>query len=43
VGARHQDPSAQARVKAADRIRIVQMDAVKPHQATPAAGEETQP
>jgi len=40
VGARHQDPSAQARVKAADRIRIVQMDAVKPQ--APAEGEETQ-
>jgi NADH-quinone oxidoreductase subunit J len=41
VGARHQDPSAQARVKAADRIRIVQMDAVKPQ--VEARGEETQP
>jgi NADH-quinone oxidoreductase subunit J len=41
VGARHQDPSAQARVKAADRIRLVQMDAVKPQ--APASGEETQP
>jgi len=42
VGARHQDPSMQARVKASDRIRIVQMDAVKP-QPAPAADEETQP
>jgi NADH-quinone oxidoreductase subunit J len=41
VGARHQDPSAQARVKAADRIRLVQMDAVKPQ--AQASGEETQP
>ena len=41
VGARHQDPSAQARVRASDRIRIVQMDAVKP--PAPAAGEETLP
>jgi NADH-quinone oxidoreductase subunit J len=41
VGARHQDPSVQARVKAADRIRLVQMDAVKPQ--APASGEETQP
>ena len=40
VGARHQDPSAQARTKAADRIRLVQMDAVKPQ--APAEGEETQ-
>lgn len=30
VGARHQNPSAQARVRAADRVRIVKMDAVKP-------------
>ena len=29
-GTKHQDPSAQARVKAADRIRIVKMDAEKP-------------
>jgi NADH-quinone oxidoreductase subunit J len=40
-GARHQDPSAQARVRASDRIRIIKMDAVKPQ--APAAGEETQP
>ena len=40
VGARHQDPSAQARVRATDRIRLVQMDAVKPQ--APAVGEETQ-
>lgn len=40
VGARHQNPSVQARVRAADRVRIVKMDAVKP--AAPAetpAGE----
>ena len=41
-GARHQNPSEQARVRAADRIRIIKMDAVKPPQA-PAAGEEVQP
>ena len=41
VGARHQDPSVQARTKAADRIRLVQMDAVKPQ--AQAEGEETQP
>ena len=40
-GARHQDPSAQARVRAGDRVRMVKMDAVKPQ--TPAAGEEVQP
>jgi NADH-quinone oxidoreductase subunit J len=40
-GARHQDPSAQARVRASDRIRMVKMDAVKPQ--APAAGEEVQP
>jgi len=40
-GARHQDPSAQARVRASDRIRMVKMDAVKPQ--APAAGEESQP
>ncbi|QNP40396.1 NADH-quinone oxidoreductase subunit J [Lysobacter solisilvae (ex Woo and Kim 2020)] len=39
-GARHQDPSAQARVRASDRIRMVKMDAVKPQ--APAAGEEVQ-
>jgi NADH-quinone oxidoreductase subunit J len=39
-GARHQDPSAQARVRASDRIRMVKMDAVKPQ--APTAGEEAQ-
>jgi NADH-quinone oxidoreductase subunit J len=41
VGARHQDPSEQARVRASDRIRIIKMDAVKPQ--LPAVGEEGQP
>lgn len=41
AGARHQDPSEQARVRASDRIRIIKMDAVKPQ--APAAGEEGQP
>ena len=40
-GARHQDPAAQARVRASDRIRMVKMDAVKPQ--APSTGEETQP
>ena len=29
-GAKHQSPSAQARVRAADRVRVIKMDAVKP-------------
>ena len=29
-GTKHQDPSAQSRVQAADRMRMVKMDAVKP-------------
>ena len=37
VGAKHQNPSAQARVRAADRVRMVKMDAVKP--AVPASTE----
>jgi NADH-quinone oxidoreductase subunit J len=37
-GARHQNPSEQARVRAADRIRMIKMDAVKPQ----AADEEAQ-
>jgi len=30
VGAKHQDPAAQARVRASDRLRMVKMDAVIP-------------
>jgi len=30
TGVRHQDPSAQARVRAGDRLRMVKMDAVRP-------------
>ena len=37
-GTKHQDPSAQARVKAADRMRMVKMEAVKP--ATPDSAPE---
>ncbi len=37
-GTKHQDPSAQSRVKAADRMRMVKMDAVKP--ATPDSAPE---
>ena len=39
VGARHQDPLDQARVRAADRLRLVKMDAVRPEPATPVDGE----
>jgi NADH-quinone oxidoreductase subunit J len=42
VGAKHQDPMDQARVRAADRFRMVKMDAtVKP--VEPAPGEEPKP
>ena len=30
VGAKHQDPSLQARVRAGDRLRMIKMDAVRP-------------
>ncbi len=38
-GTKHQDPSAQSRVKAADRVRIIKMDAEKPAQPEAAEGE----
>ena len=42
VGAKHQNPMDQARVRAADRFRMVKMDAtVKP--VEPAPGEEAKP
>jgi NADH-quinone oxidoreductase subunit J len=37
-GVKHQDPSAQARVRAADRVRLIRMDAVKP--VAPASVDE---
>ena len=37
-GTKHQDPSAQSRVRAVDRMRMVKMDAVKP--ATPDSAPE---
>jgi NADH-quinone oxidoreductase subunit J len=40
-GTKHQSPSAQSRVKAADRVRIVKMDAEKP--AAPALEGEAAP
>jgi len=45
VGAKHQDPSAQARVRASDRLRMVKMDAVKPvpPQEAAAPAQETKP
>lgn len=39
-GAKHQNPSWQASVRAADRVRIIKMDAVKPPQ--PEAAEPAQ-
>ena len=42
VGVKHQDPSAQSRVRAGDRLRMVKMDAVRPAPPAPAA-EENQP
>ena len=40
-GTKHQDPSAQSRIKAVDRIRMVKMDAVAP--AAPASEGEAAP
>ena len=41
AGAKHQNPSEQARVRAGDRLRMVKMDAVKPSRgASDAAVEE---
>ena len=42
VGVKHQDPSAQSRVRAGDRLRMVKMDAVRPAPPAPAV-EENQP
>ncbi|MCI4567244.1 NADH-quinone oxidoreductase subunit J [Lysobacter sp. CFH 32150] len=38
VGAKHQNPAEQVRVRASDRLRMVKMDAVKPTE--PVASEE---
>ncbi|HEY5802394.1 MAG TPA: NADH-quinone oxidoreductase subunit J [Lysobacter sp.] len=43
VGAKHQSPSAQARVRASDRLRMVKMDAVKPVVAVETPAEESKP
>ena len=40
-GVKHQDPAAQARVRSADRLRMVKMEASKP--AAPAVQEENIP
>ena len=42
VGTKHQDPAAQSRVRAGDRLRMVRMEAVRPIPAT-APAEETKP
>jgi NADH-quinone oxidoreductase subunit J len=39
VGVKHQDPAAQSRVRAGDRLRMVKMDAVRPAPPAPAAEE----
>ena len=39
VGAKHQDPSWQASVRAADRFRMVKMEATRPPQADGQGGE----
>ena len=43
-GAKHQDPAAQSRVRSADRLRMVKMDAVRPAQppADSATGNEVE-
>jgi len=38
-GTKHQNPAAQARVRAADRFRMVKMDPVRPYVDAPAATE----
>ena len=43
VGAKHQDPAAQARVRASDRLRMVKMDAVVPRVAPTATDEGGNP
>ena len=42
VGTKHQDPAAQSRVRAGDRLRMVRMEAVRPVPAA-APAEETKP
>ena len=42
-GARHQNPSEQARVRASDRIRIIKMDPVRPPPPPEATSEEVKP
>src|SRR6478672_4879212 len=40
-GTKHQDPSAQSRVQAADRVRMVKMEATRPMPPAAAEGEGT--
>ena len=42
VGAKHQDPLDQARVRAADRVRLVRMEAVRPAPAADARASADQ-
>ena len=42
-GAKHQSPSAQSRVKAGDRLRMIKMDAEKPVPPAPASEGEVAP
>jgi NADH-quinone oxidoreductase subunit J len=42
-GTKHQNPSAQSRVKAADRMRMIKMDAVRPAPPLPATDGEGAP
>ncbi|MFP7721275.1 NADH-quinone oxidoreductase subunit J [Lysobacter sp. A3-1-A15] len=43
-GAKHQDPGAQSRVRAVDRVRLVKMDAVRPEPApAPRGGADDAP
>ena len=42
-GTKHQDPSVQGRAKAADRVRLVKMDAEKPASSPPASEGEAAP
>ncbi|MCL1633333.1 NADH-quinone oxidoreductase subunit J [Luteimonas sp. SX5] len=43
VGVKHQNPSAQSRVKASDRLRMISMQAERPIVEPDAAAEEKQP
>ncbi len=40
VGAKHQNPAEQSRVRAQDRVRLIKMDAVRPVPADDAAAAD---